>query len=238
MIINDINTEKKRNICILFTDSMKVLAVIWLSLAALASARNIGLEDVIDLEKITSYNYFNKIGIALAEKIRKAEEEAEQNPSRIAGGSAASLGQFPYQAGLLVEVPGGTGTCGGSLLNSRRVLTAAHCWNDGQTQARRFTVVLGSVRLFSGGVRLATTSVAMHGSWNPSLARNDIAMITLPSAVSTSTDSASITYRLVLPPLDTLMAVPVVIPLSSLESHPTLAGSINAFKCFSFSKSI
>ncbi|CAH0686225.1 unnamed protein product [Spodoptera exigua] len=186
MIINDINTEKKRNICILFTDSMKVLAVIWLSLAALASARNIGLEDVIDLEKITSYNYFNKIGIALAEKIRKAEEEAEQNPSRIAGGSAASLGQFPYQAGLLVEVPGGTGTCGGSLLNSRRVLTAAHCWNDGQTQARRFTVVLGSVRLFSGGVRLATTSVAMHGSWNPSLARNDIAMITLPSAVSTS----------------------------------------------------
>ncbi|KAH9638174.1 hypothetical protein HF086_008778 [Spodoptera exigua] len=167
-------------------DKMKVLAVTLLALVAVSSARHIDLEDVIDLESITAYDYFNKVGIPLAEAIRKAEEEASLNPSRIVGGSTARLGQFPYQAGLVIELAGRTGVCGGSLLNSRRVLTAAHCWNDGQNQARRFTVVLGSVHLYSGGTRLSTSSVAMHGSWNPSLVRNDIAMITLPSAVSTS----------------------------------------------------
>ncbi|CAH1636850.1 unnamed protein product [Spodoptera littoralis] len=165
---------------------MKVLAVTLLALVAVSSARNIDLEDVIDLEVITAYGYHTKVGGPLAEKIRIAEEEAARNPSRIVGGSTASLGQFPYQAGLIAAMPGWNGVCGGSLLNSRRVLTAAHCWFDGQNQARSFTVVLGSVQLYSGGTRLTTSSVAMHGSWMPSLVRNDIAMITLPSAVSTS----------------------------------------------------
>ncbi|XP_035437462.1 collagenase [Spodoptera frugiperda] len=166
---------------------MKVLAVALLALVAVSSARHIGLEDVIDLESLTAYDYFNKVGIPLAEEIRQAEIEAAANPSRIVGGSAASVGQFPYQAGLVIDLSWGrTGVCGGSLLNSRRVLTAAHCWFDGQNQARAFTVVLGSVQLYTGGTRLTTSSVTMHGSWSPSMIRNDIAMINLPSAVSTS----------------------------------------------------
>nr|AAF71519.1 HzC20 chymotrypsinogen [Helicoverpa zea] len=171
---------------------MKFLALTLLALVAVASARNVNLEDVIDLEDLTAYDYYTKIGIPLAEKIRLAEEEAQRNPSRIVGGSTASLGQFPYQAGLLAQFASGQGVCGGSLLNSRRVLTAAHCWFDGRNQARSFTVVLGSVNLFSGGTRLNTASVAMHGSWNPNLIRNDIAMITLPSAVGTSGNIAFI----------------------------------------------
>nr|ADT80821.1 serine protease 51 [Mamestra configurata] len=171
---------------------MKFLAVTLLALVAVASARNVNLEDVIDLEDITAYDYYRKIGVPLAEKIRQAEEEADRNPSRIVGGSTSSLGQFPYQAGLIATLSSGQGVCGGSLLNSRRVLTAAHCWFDGRNQASRFTVVLGSVRLFSGGTRLNTASVAMHGSWNPNQIRNDIAMITLPSAVSTSGNIAPI----------------------------------------------
>ncbi|XP_022826471.1 collagenase-like [Spodoptera litura] len=167
---------------------MKVLAVALLALVAVSTARHIiGLEEVIDLETLSAYDYFNKVGILLAEEILQAEIEAASNPSRIVGGSAARVGQFPYQAGLIIDLTSGrTGVCGGSLLNSRRVLTAAHCWNDGQNQAWRFTVVLGSVQLYSGGTRVASSSVTMHGSWNPSLIRNDIAMINLPSAVSTS----------------------------------------------------
>lgn len=77
--------------------NMKVLAVALLALVAVSSARHIGLEDVIDLESLTAYDYFNKVGIPLAEEIRQAEIEAAANPSRIVGGSAASVGQFPYQ---------------------------------------------------------------------------------------------------------------------------------------------
>ncbi|XP_063894620.1 collagenase-like [Helicoverpa armigera] len=165
---------------------MKLLTVTLLAFAVVVSARNIDLEDVIDLEDITAYDYHRKVGTPLAEKIRLAEEEAERNPSRIVGGSASSLGQFPYQAGLVIQYASHQSACGGSLLNQRRVLTAAHCWFDGWNQARSFTVVLGSIRLFSGGTRLVTSSVVMHGSWNPSNVRNDIAMINLPSNVGTT----------------------------------------------------
>nr|ADT80831.1 serine protease 61 [Mamestra configurata] len=165
---------------------MKFLAVTLLALAAVASARNVNLEDVIDLEDITAYDYHRKIGAPLAEEIRQAEEEADRNPSRIVGGSNANPGQFPFQAGLLIDVAAGRSVCGGSLLNSWRVLTAAHCWFDGRNQGRSVEVVLGSVRLYSGGTRLRTSNVIMHGSWNHILIRNDIAMINLPSGVGTS----------------------------------------------------
>uniref|UniRef100_A0A2A4K197 Peptidase S1 domain-containing protein n=1 Tax=Heliothis virescens TaxID=7102 RepID=A0A2A4K197_HELVI len=165
---------------------MKLLAVTLLGLAAVVSARNIDHEAIIDLEDITSYGYHTKIGIPLAEKIRLAELEASRNPSRIIGGSSASLGQFPYQAGLIVNFPGQLSACGGSLLNQRRVLTAAHCWFDGKNQATSLTVVLGSITLFTGGTRLLSNNVVMHGSWTPILIRNDIAIIKLPSKVGTS----------------------------------------------------
>nr|ACR15973.2 serine protease 35 [Mamestra configurata] len=171
---------------------MKFLAVTLLALAAVVSARNFDLENVIDLEENTAYGYLSKVAAPLAEKIRKAEEEGDQNPSRIVGGSASSLGQFPYQAGLIIDFNNRQGACGGSLLNARRVLTAAHCWNDGQNQAWRFTVVLGSIRLFSGGTRVASSNVDMHANWTPSLIRNDIAMINLPSNVGFSTTIAPI----------------------------------------------
>ena len=76
---------------------MKFLAVTLLALVAVSSARHITLEDVIDLEQNTAYGYITRFGIPLAEKVRKDEEEASRDPSRIIGGSHAVLGQFPYQ---------------------------------------------------------------------------------------------------------------------------------------------
>lgn len=93
-----------------------------------------------------------------------------------------------FQAGLLSAIIGltGTGVCGASLISSNRLVTAAHCWFDGTNQAWRFTVVLGSVTLFSGGTRIDTSVVAMHPNWTPLLVRNDVAVIYLSSPVSFS----------------------------------------------------
>lgn len=74
---------------------MKVLAVTLLALVAVVTSKSIDIEDVIDLEEISAYGYLTKVGMPLADKIRKAE--TEQQASRIVGGSGASLGQFPYQ---------------------------------------------------------------------------------------------------------------------------------------------
>lgn len=52
--------------------------------------------------------------------------------SRIVGGSVATLQTAPYQASIRVrasDIPFGQGhICGGSLINDRTVLTAAHCF--------------------------------------------------------------------------------------------------------------
>lgn len=93
---------------------------------------------------------------------------------------------FELQAGLIMDFQLGQAACGGSLLNAWRVLTAAHCWWDGQNQAWRFNVILGSINLFSGGTRLQTSNVVLHPSWQPNLARNDVAVIRLNSGVSFS----------------------------------------------------
>uniref|UniRef100_A0A2A4K239 Peptidase S1 domain-containing protein n=1 Tax=Heliothis virescens TaxID=7102 RepID=A0A2A4K239_HELVI len=172
---------------------MKFLAVTLVALAAVVSARNVDLQNVIDLEDITAYGYLAKVGAPLAESIRKAEEEANRGSiSRIAGGSAASLGQIPFQAGLLIDFDEGRAACGGSLLNAQRVLTAAHCWFDGENQAYGIEVILGSVQLYFGGVRLYSSNVVMHENWTPSLIRNDIAIINLPSAAPLSNAIAPI----------------------------------------------
>jgi secreted trypsin-like serine protease len=95
---------------------------------------------------------------------------------------------YSFQAGLIIDLIGfnGNAVCGGSLISSNRAISAAHCWFDGINQAWRFTVILGSNLLFSGGTRLQTSVVVTHKKWTPSLIRNDIAVIYLPSEVSFS----------------------------------------------------
>jgi hypothetical protein len=50
--------------------------------------------------------------------------------NRIVGGSNAAVGQFPYQVYLEIDFPDGTAACGGSILNSTHIITAAHCVED------------------------------------------------------------------------------------------------------------
>ncbi|XP_049947900.1 brachyurin-like [Schistocerca serialis cubense] len=57
---------------------------------------------------------------------------------RVVQGSQAVQGQFPFQAGLMID---GSGFCGGSLISTTAVLTAAHCVDAGSF----FTVLLGGL---------------------------------------------------------------------------------------------
>ena len=84
-----------------------------------------------------------------------------------------------FQAGLVIALPSNTAVCGAILVTNNRLLTAAHCWFDGQNQASLFTVVLGSVTIFTGGTRVQTTDVVMHPNWTPAIVLNDIAVIRL-----------------------------------------------------------
>ena len=62
-----------------------------------------------------------------------------QRTSRIVGGVETEVSEYPWQAGL-VDKGSSSIWCGGSLLNSKWVLTAAHCTDTvtaNQIQVRR-----------------------------------------------------------------------------------------------------
>ncbi|KAJ9580604.1 hypothetical protein L9F63_024219 [Diploptera punctata] len=99
---------------------------------------------------------------------------------KIVNGQQATRGQFPYQAAVYLD---SSSFCGGSLISTTFVLTAAHCAQS----VSRFTVYLGAQALSaseSGRVIVTSTSKIVHASYNPSTIANDIALIRLPSAVS------------------------------------------------------
>jgi len=101
---------------------------------------------------------------------------------RIVGGQEAAPNSIPWQVALHMAFAGGTGLCGGSVLSSSRVLTAAHCpigssstltiagahnRNIAEPNQQRRTVAPANYRL--------------HANYNPSNLNNDIAVLIMPS---------------------------------------------------------
>ncbi|XP_055534400.1 brachyurin-like [Wyeomyia smithii] len=102
--------------------------------------------------------------------------------SKIAGGSLASQQQFPYQAAIMVNFPDGSGTlCGGSIISTTFVLTAAHCLRG----ALDATVVVGtnivSIPTDDKAVEIDVTfhDMLVHPSYDPVNVFNDIAILRL-----------------------------------------------------------
>ncbi|XP_064073530.1 collagenase-like [Vanessa tameamea] len=140
----------------------------------------VGLALAVAAEEEIFSNYHEEIGIPEAARIKFAEEAQDFDGSRITGGQESTLGAHPHLGGLVISLTDGRqSVCGSSLLTNTRAVTAAHCWRHGRIQARQFTVVLGSIRLFSGGVRMNTNNVQMHASYNEDTLNNDIAIIVM-----------------------------------------------------------
>ncbi|XP_063233625.1 transmembrane protease serine 9-like [Bacillus rossius redtenbacheri] len=103
------------------------------------------------------------------------------NPgSRIITGTAVSQGDIPWQAFLIM---GGTNLCGGSLISSEWVLTAAHCLDGFNT----FQITLGATSRTvaqSGTVSQAAREALIHANWDTNAISNDIGLLRLGSLVT------------------------------------------------------
>uniref|UniRef100_A0A1I8QCE9 Peptidase S1 domain-containing protein n=1 Tax=Stomoxys calcitrans TaxID=35570 RepID=A0A1I8QCE9_STOCA len=134
-----------------------------------------------------------KILIALALALAFATASAEElysrnvvmpvignNEDRITNGNTATVGQFPYQVGLSLQLNAFMSSwCGGSLIGKEWVLTAAHC-TDGISGV---TVYLGATVRTSAEktYKVNKKNIIIHPEWTPSNLRNDISLIKIPA---------------------------------------------------------
>ncbi|XP_022821650.1 trypsin CFT-1-like isoform X4 [Spodoptera litura] len=96
---------------------------------------------------------------------------------RIVGGSLANISQYPSIASLLYSwnLSQYWQACGGTILNQRTILTAAHCTHG--DAANRWRIRLGSSWANSGGNVYNCASNIVHGSYNSRTLDNDIAIL-------------------------------------------------------------
>lgn len=106
------------------------------------------------------------------------DESFATSEHAIVGGTVSEAGTRPYQ----VSLQDSSGHfCGGALISSTWVLTAAHCIDSSS-----FKVVVGTNNLSSGGQTHSVSSTIVHESWSPYTMRNDIALVKLSSPVAAS----------------------------------------------------
>ncbi|XP_063230454.1 chymotrypsin BI-like [Bacillus rossius redtenbacheri] len=109
-------------------------------------------------------------------------QSVEPGP-RVVGGQVAAPHSFPYQA-LLVYHPYGSNYCGGSLVDSQWVLTAAHCVDLVKEYPMQVILGVHNLSQMDGSeVNLTSTEFYIHPGWNRQNISNDIALIKLPSKV-------------------------------------------------------
>ncbi|GJQ84821.1 hypothetical protein Trydic_g19585 [Trypoxylus dichotomus] len=100
-----------------------------------------------------------------------------QESGRIVGGFDATVGQFPYQVSLR-RASGGNHNCGGSILNSKWILTAAHCVSDALPSS--WFIIAGTINRLSGGEAHQLSRIILHEDYTlfPAI-KNDIALLEL-----------------------------------------------------------
>ena len=101
--------------------------------------------------------------------------------SRIVGGESAGTSTWGWAVSLAITSGSGTALCGGAILSSSWIITAAHCVYG--SSASQITVYAGSNTRYSGQSRVAS-SVTVHPSYISSTKENDIALIRLGTSLT------------------------------------------------------
>ncbi|CAH2229025.1 jg7096 [Pararge aegeria aegeria] len=127
---------------------------------------------------------------------------------RIVGGTITSIQTYPFSAVLLFSRNNISfrQNCGGSVINNRSMLTAAHCLN-GNINLNNFRVRVGSTNASSGGSVHNSALRILHPQYNQGTLNNDIALLRVSTAfqLGTTVRPAAIIGQNVVIPDNTLI---------------------------------
>jgi len=94
---------------------------------------------------------------------------------RIVGGDETSIEQYPWQISMTNF---GSHRCGGSILGTQKIITAAHCTRD--TMIPYVGIRAGSTFRTSGGILIEVRRIIEHENYNvPIYFDNDVALLFL-----------------------------------------------------------
>jgi len=112
------------------------------------------------------------------------KQKYQPSKQRIVGGVQAYPNSWPWQVRLYAD----GGLCGGSLIDTRHVLTAAHCLKT-PIIAKNYLVYVGLHDInqpVSGEQKIVAERIFMHEQYNTQTKENDIAIIRLSKPVTIS----------------------------------------------------
>lgn len=127
--------------------------------------------------------------------------------SKVVNGQVAQQGQFPWQVSIRAALGRSVTVCGGSLIDARWVLTAAHCTNDYNV----FQIGLGSIHLNMARLTMSTVTKFVHPEFDPWKLTNDVALIRLPSVVPYSLEIFPIKLPVNISPVETFLGRKVIV---------------------------
>jgi secreted trypsin-like serine protease len=128
--------------------------------------------------------------IAAATRVASKAKDANE---KIVGGTKAAQGAYPFQVALLrVKRTGPDAAkvigqfCAGTLITARYVLTAAHCFVQGEkgkisgvSKADTVGVHVGDVNILNGGDKILVKRIIVHPNYVTGSNVNDIAVVEL-----------------------------------------------------------
>jgi len=106
--------------------------------------------------------------------------------TRIVGGQDAGTATWGWIVAISID---NNYLCGGSIISSSWIITAAHCVNG--YSASQITIYAGSIILWLGTQTREASQVIVHSGYNPSTYVNDIALLELDSPLTMSDPNIS-----------------------------------------------
>lgn len=103
----------------------------------------------------------------------------DSNVGLIVGGEQTTIERFPWIVSLQRL---GSHFCGGSIISTTRILSAAHCTLN--VPSTSISIRAGSTNNLAGGQFIGVSQVHNHPQYNPSTIDNDICVVVIGSPLN------------------------------------------------------